>query len=113
DATLAEHGVHQRGLAVVHVGDDGDIAYLDGAPSVPGEGSLGGQMRHNLLFFRLRHLSFFSAVISSPLFAGGQQKRLQAHSCSPLQESEVFRSLYSIIWGPPLPCLIRNGCVPI
>src|SRR4029077_7394203 len=84
-----------------------------GAPSVPGEGSLGDQMRHNLLFFRLRHLSFFSAVISSPLFAGGQQKRLQAHSCSPLQESEVFRSLYSIIWGPPLPCLIRNGCVPI
>ena len=26
DAALAEHGVHQRGLAVVHVGDNGDIA---------------------------------------------------------------------------------------
>ena len=25
-AALAEHGVNQRGLAVVHVGDDGDIA---------------------------------------------------------------------------------------
>jgi hypothetical protein len=23
-----EHGVHQRGLSVVHVGDDGDIANL-------------------------------------------------------------------------------------
>ena len=26
DAALAEHGVHQRGLAVVDVGDDGDVA---------------------------------------------------------------------------------------
>ena len=26
NAALAEHGVHQRGFAVVHVGDDGDIA---------------------------------------------------------------------------------------
>ncbi len=25
-ATLAEHGVNQRGLAVIHVGDDGDVA---------------------------------------------------------------------------------------
>ena len=28
DAALAEHGVHQRGLAVVHVGNDGDVANL-------------------------------------------------------------------------------------
>src|ERR1700739_4415406 len=27
-AALAEHGVHQRRFAVVHVGDNGDIAYL-------------------------------------------------------------------------------------
>src|SRR5271157_4645229 len=26
DAALVEHGVHQRGLAMVHVGDDGDVA---------------------------------------------------------------------------------------
>ena len=26
DAALVEHGVHQRGLAMIHVGDDGDIA---------------------------------------------------------------------------------------
>ena len=26
DAALVEHGVHQRGLAVIHVGDDGDVA---------------------------------------------------------------------------------------
>jgi hypothetical protein len=26
DAALAEHGVDKRGFAVVHVGDDGDIA---------------------------------------------------------------------------------------
>ena len=25
DAALVQHGVHQRGLAVVHVGDDGDV----------------------------------------------------------------------------------------
>jgi hypothetical protein len=25
---LAEHGVHEGGFAVVHVGDDGDIANL-------------------------------------------------------------------------------------
>jgi len=25
-AALAEHGVNQRGLAVIHVGDDGDVA---------------------------------------------------------------------------------------
>ena len=25
-AALAKHGVNQRGLAVIHVGDDGDIA---------------------------------------------------------------------------------------
>jgi hypothetical protein len=28
DAALAEHGVHQRGFAMVHVRDDGDIAYF-------------------------------------------------------------------------------------
>ena len=26
DAALVEHGVHQRGLAMVHVGDDSDVA---------------------------------------------------------------------------------------
>ena len=30
DAALVEHGVHQRGLAVVHVGDDGDVADVSG-----------------------------------------------------------------------------------
>ena len=28
NAALPEHGIHQRGFAVVDVGDDGDIAYF-------------------------------------------------------------------------------------
>ena len=28
DAALPEHGVHERGLAVVDVGDDGDVAQV-------------------------------------------------------------------------------------
>jgi hypothetical protein len=28
DARLPEHGVHQGGLAMVHVGDDGDVANI-------------------------------------------------------------------------------------
>ncbi len=30
NAALPEHGIYQRGFAVVHVGDDGDIANLFG-----------------------------------------------------------------------------------
>ena len=28
NAALPKHGIHQRGFAVVHVGNDGDIAYF-------------------------------------------------------------------------------------
>jgi hypothetical protein len=30
-AGLAKHGVHQRGLAVVHVGNDGDVSNIGAA----------------------------------------------------------------------------------
>src|SRR5262249_1006292 len=46
DVGLLEQGIHQRGLAVVHVGDDGDVAQVGAAgglsehdPSGPEEGA--------------------------------------------------------------------------
>ena len=36
DAALLEHGVHQRGLAVVDVGDDGDVADIGAGLHAPG-----------------------------------------------------------------------------
>ena len=47
DVGLADHGVHQGGLAVVHVGDDGDIADIgaDAAAAWARSRVLGGAFR--------------------------------------------------------------------
>ncbi len=57
DATLVQHSVHQRGLTVIHVGDDGDIANL----------------RHGILAF--------SSIVGSA--RRWIQKWLQVRPCSP------------------------------